>query len=300
MMFILLCRVFIMSRAPQATSHNTNSMISSFIELPSTVLTNVDKNFSPSAPKLIAIEVTNSSEIFTKNIEELIFHENSHTELKKTVSSISSCSITVPVKVVDAIDLLKESALSGDALAQNKLGLCYLHGSSVDKNYVTAMSWFLKAAKRGSKAAQERLVIAYKEGQGIKKNLILATYWLLKSCINDEGRCVTLNFHRDLIRFIAPVLEKFSEFQSVRKIEFHRLGLIGEGIAAIAQLIQLNPHLEILDLTGNDIGGAEVLLLMQALDDNTHLRQLIFNSAAIDTTIVSRIDALLSLKCAKI
>jgi Ran GTPase-activating protein (RanGAP) involved in mRNA processing and transport len=95
-------------------------------------------------------------------------------------------------------------------------------------------------------------------------------------------------------------LEEFSEFQSVRKIEFQRLGLIGEGIAAIAQLIQLNPHLEILDLTGNDIGDAEVLLLMQALDDNTHLRQLIFNSAAIDTTIVSRIDALLSLKCAKI
>ena len=289
-----------MSRAPPVIPQKTTPITPS---LSSTVLNtyaNFEKQSAPSEPKLRNVARKISLDSNGRELEKITGFENLHTEPQKSVPSISASSINVSVREVDALDLLKESALSGDAVAQNQLGLYYLHGSYVDKNFTAAVSWFRKAAKRGSKAAQESLVIAYKEGQGIKKNSTLATYWLLKSCMNDEGRCVTLSFHRDLIRFIAPVLEKFSEFRNLRKIEFHRLGLIGEGIAAIAQLIQLNPHLEILDLTGNDIGEAEVLLLLQALDDNTHLRQLIFNSANIDAAIVSRIDTLLSLKCAKI
>jgi hypothetical protein len=233
-----------------------------------------------------------------EELKKLIVHEEAHTEPKQLVSAISTSSINTSETLIDLLSTLKEAAISGNALAQNQLGQCYLNGNGVDKNYSRAVSWFRKAALRENQEAQQSLILAYKEGRGIKKDLTLATYWLLKSCSNSNGRCITISFHRDLIKFIAPVLGEFPEFRKFKKIEFHRLGLNGEGITAIAQLIQFNPLIEILDLSGNDIDNAEALLLVHALEDNTNLRHLIFKAAGIDEAILARIDTLLTQNCA--
>jgi hypothetical protein len=162
------------------------------------------------------------------------------------------------------------------------------------ENYSKAVACFRKAARKGNQEAQQNLSFAYKEGHGVKKDLSLATYWLLKSCSTDEGCSITISFHRDLIKFIAPVLVEFPEFRHLKKIEFHRLGLSGEGIPAIANLIQANPAIETLDLSGNDIDDADALMLVTALENNTNLKRLIFNADGVHPATLARIDALLS------
>ena len=63
---------------------------------------------------------------------------------------------------------------------------------------------------------------------------------------------------------------------------------------AIANLIQSNPAIETLDLSGNDIDNADALLLVSSLENNTNLRRLIFNTDGVDPVTLARIDALLS------
>jgi len=249
-------------------------------------------------PKVFNLSTSNYLENSFEKCEEELAREDSHTAPIKLVITSSSCSSSAQVDDLDQFSILNKKASSGDASAQNLLGQCYINGNGVDINHIKAVSWFRKAARQNNKEAQQSLAVAYKEGCGVKKDLTLATYWMLKSCSSDDGRKVTISYHRDLIKFIAPVLAEFPDFRALKKIEFHRLGLSGEGIAAIVQLIQFNPLIETLDLSGNDIDDAEALLLANAVADNTNLRQLIFNTSRVDPTILSKIDASLSQNCA--
>ena len=288
-----------MSRAPPATSQKPTVVISSSPTSLFNSFDNSEQSSASSEPKLFNVAAKNSLEIFPEHSEKFVGHEDLHTEPIKFESANNSCLINTLESSSALFAKLKEAALSGDAIAQNRLGQCYLNGNGVDKNYSRAVSWLRKAARRENQEAQQSLVVAYKEGRGIKKDLTLATYWLLKSCANNKGQSVTINFHRDLIKHIAPVLAEFPEFRKIKKIEFHRMGLSGEGVAAVAQLIQFNPLIETLDLSGNDIDNDAALLLMHALEDNTNLRQLIIDADDIDTSILARLDALLSQKCSQ-
>ena len=283
-----------MSRAPPATSKISSPIISSSPTLAFKTFVNSEQNAESCESKLITVVTKNSLEFFSEESEKVVGHENLHTEPMKLGPSNISCSITSLESSAALLATLKEAALSGDPIALNQLGQCYLNGNGVDKNFSRAVSWLREAARRENQEAQQSLTVAYKEGRGIKKDLTLATYWLLKSCSSDKGRSVTISFHRDLINFIAPVLAAFPEFRKIKKIEFHRLGLSGEGITAIAQLIQFNPMIETLDLSGNDIDDAEALLLAYALEENTNLKYLIFNVAGIDDAILAKIDTLLT------
>jgi hypothetical protein len=283
-----------MSRAPPETPFAYAPVISTtaapFID--SSAIS--EKNTTTLQPKLYNVAASTFSENLLDNFE--IHPENQilHTVPKKSVCVQNSSSSDVLEIEIDPFVALTKTGLDGDTEAQNKLGLCYLHGVSVDKNYSRSVAWFRKAARKDNKEAQQNLSIAYKEGHGVKKDLTLATYWLLKSCSTDGGRAVTISFHRDLIKYIAPVLVEFPEFRHLKKIEFHRLGLSGEGMPAIANLIQANPAIETLDLSGNDIDDADALLLVSSLENNTNLRRLIFNTDGVDPVTIARIDALLS------
>ena len=284
--------LFIMSRAHPATPFTNAPVISTtsapFIES----LSISEKNITTLQPRIYNVVASASLEIRPYIFESHHEFQNQHTAPQKSDGERNSCSSEK--LEIDPIVALTKTALGGDTEAQNKLGICYLNGNGVDKNYSKAVACFRKAARKDNKEAQANLSIAYKEGHGVKKDLTLATYWLLKSCSTDGGRTVTISFHRDLIKYIASVLVEFPEFRYLNKIEFRRLGLSGEGMPAIANLIQSNPAIETLDLSGNDIDNADALLLVSSLENNTNLRRLIFNTDGVDPVTLARIDALLS------
>ena len=287
-----------MSRAPPTTPAVKFPESSAISESPKNSLLTTEGNTKTLYPQLFNVSTSLCFENLPVKNEKYSEHETLHTIPQKLVISSSSCSSNTKVSEIDHLSDLKKNAHSGDSSAQNQLGQYYLSGNNVEINQSKAVSWFRKAALKNNKEAQLNLAVAYKEGRGIKKDLTLATYWLLKSCSSDEGRNVTISYHRDLIKFIAPVLAEFPDFRALKKIEFHRLGLSGEGMTAIAQLIQFNPLIDTLDLSGNDIDDAEALLLMSAIQDNTNLKKLIFNTSRVDPTILSRINTLLSQNCA--
>ncbi|MEO7936361.1 MAG: hypothetical protein ABIR27_08880 [Dokdonella sp.] len=78
----------------------------------------------------------------------------------------------VPASVIEAsASKLKDTALSGDAEAQFRLGLDYKYGDDgVAKNEVLALTWIRRAAEQGIAEAQVTLAFALAEGHGIAKD----------------------------------------------------------------------------------------------------------------------------------
>src|SRR5438477_6987759 len=67
--------------------------------------------------------------------------------LPSSNSSITSSSPTPAFKV----STLLARADAGDLVAQNALGICYLHGLGVVRDYAGAAKWFRKAAAGGNR-----------------------------------------------------------------------------------------------------------------------------------------------------
>ena len=217
-----------MSRAPPTTPAVKFPESSAISESPKNSLLTTEGNTKTLYPQLFNVSTSLCFENLPVKDEKYFEHETLHTIPQKLVISSHSCSSNAIVSEIDHFSALKKNAYSGESSAQNQLGQYYLSGNNVDINQSKAVSWFRKAALKNNKEAQLNLAVAYKEGRGIKKDLTLATYWLLKSCSSDEGRNVTISYHRDLIKFIAPVLAEFPDFRALKKIEFHRLGLSGD------------------------------------------------------------------------
>jgi TPR repeat protein len=76
---------------------------------------------------------------------------------------------------------LTKRAESGDATAQNQLGVAYSRGQSVDKDYEAAARWFLRSAEQGNPDGQVNLGVAYGKGQGVKQDDIAAVKWFRKA-----------------------------------------------------------------------------------------------------------------------
>jgi len=69
------------------------------------------------------------------------------------------------------------SASQGDADAQDNLGRLYYYGQGVNKDYAESVRWFLRAAEKGNGHAQYRLGVAYEHGLGVRKNVSEAVRW---------------------------------------------------------------------------------------------------------------------------
>jgi TPR repeat protein len=76
-----------------------------------------------------------------------------------------------------SIEKLRRLAESGRADAQGMLGLRYLNGSNVIKDYVEAAKWFCKAPDQGNALAQADLGYCYAQGLGIQKDVVQAYKW---------------------------------------------------------------------------------------------------------------------------
>jgi TPR repeat protein len=69
----------------------------------------------------------------------------------------------------------------GDAFAQFNLGLFYLKGYGVLKDYTEAVKWFLKSAEQGNANAQHTLGGMYYGGYGVEQDYAGDIKWYRKS-----------------------------------------------------------------------------------------------------------------------
>ena len=62
------------------------------------------------------------------------------------------------------------SAEMGNEISQFHLGMMYIEGDGVTKNYMEAFNWFSKAAEQGDEHAQSNLGWMYQYGNGVSKD----------------------------------------------------------------------------------------------------------------------------------
>jgi len=86
---------------------------------------------------------------------------------------------------------LQKKAESGDAKAQDNLGVMYMNGQGVTKDYVEAVKWFRKSAEQGHTEAQCDLGLMYIKGWGVPKDEAKAAEWFRKSAEQGyaEAQC---------------------------------------------------------------------------------------------------------------
>ena len=71
----------------------------------------------------------------------------------------------------------KKDAESGDAEAQNNLGVMYNKGLGVSEDYAEAVKWYRLAADRGYADAQGNLGVMYHDGRGVPQDCGEAYAW---------------------------------------------------------------------------------------------------------------------------
>ena len=72
-----------------------------------------------------------------------------------------------PAKEAAEFKALLATADQADPSVQNKLGLCYLNGKGVKRDFAVAAGWFRKAADQGNANAQYNLGTCYRSGWGV-------------------------------------------------------------------------------------------------------------------------------------
>ena len=73
-----------------------------------------------------------------------------------------------------------------DVEAQKNLGITYLGGIGVQKDYAQAAAWFEKAAANGNAEAQFFIGVMYKHGYGYEQDDAKALEWYEKSAMNGD------------------------------------------------------------------------------------------------------------------
>lgn len=82
---------------------------------------------------------------------------------------------------VKAVEVWRELAEKGDAVAQYRLGALYAEGKGVVRDDATAMMWFQRSANQGNADAQYNVGASYAEGAGVAKNDDEAAKWFRRA-----------------------------------------------------------------------------------------------------------------------
>ena len=94
------------------------------------------------------------------------------------------------LSIMSSLDYSKKLADEGNVIEQHRLGVMYLEGDGVDRNYEKAFNYLLKAAKQGNGNAQSAIAGMYFDGKGIQRDEEEALFWSNKACSNgDEVAC---------------------------------------------------------------------------------------------------------------
>ena len=80
---------------------------------------------------------------------------------------------------VDATLYYQKAAAQGYMPAVTEVGIAFLHGIGVKRDYQKAFRYLERAAEAGQAKAQFRLGFAYERGMGVPKNRVLALKWYI-------------------------------------------------------------------------------------------------------------------------
>lgn len=90
------------------------------------------------------------------------------------------------LSIMSELDYFKKLADEGNMENQHRLGVMYLEGDGVDRNYEKAFTYLLKAAKQGNANAQAVVGWMYSEGEGVSLDEEESLFWSNKACSNGE------------------------------------------------------------------------------------------------------------------
>jgi TPR repeat protein len=85
-----------------------------------------------------------------------------------------------------AARLLDGLARKGDPEAQFRLGVLYVRGQGVTKNFGRAVGWFKRAAAKGHVRAMVNLGTLYAGGRGVKKSEAVAYQWFRRAALKGD------------------------------------------------------------------------------------------------------------------
>jgi TPR repeat protein len=86
----------------------------------------------------------------------------------------------------DEIKTLQSAAEKGDARSQCLLGMSFLMGKGVPKDYPKGVKWLQKAADQGVMQAQNMLGLMYRDGEGVPKDYIKAGEYFQKAAAQGD------------------------------------------------------------------------------------------------------------------
>lgn len=94
---------------------------------------------------------------------------------------------------------IEKSALQGNANAEWTLGLMFLKGDGVYKDYTNAKNWFEKSSTQGNVNATYDLAAMYNNGEGIQKDISTAKQLFIK--------CASVG-HKEAIKELIKIYKK--------------------------------------------------------------------------------------------
>jgi TPR repeat protein len=116
-----------------------------------------------------------------------------HAQLQTVLASSKAPSAApTPVLETATLEQLKHMAESGDAEAQNALGLRYATGDGLKLDEREAVRWFTRAAEQGNVPAQSKLGSIYYSGRGVPADPNRAYFWMVVARLNGDDASRTL------------------------------------------------------------------------------------------------------------
>ncbi len=269
-------------------------------ELPPAIPPDTTAEQAQSEPTLFNRTVASSSMEMVSGINQPPIQPSEHSAPEKIDRSTSASSAAISATKGDEIMSLKKAADQGHAKAQFNLGLLYYIGEGVEANKEQAFMWFHKAAEQDLHYAQYRVSEYYQKGIGVVEDLPLAAYWLLKALRStiDTSIVISLDHHSELIKLVPSILEKYSEFKDMHKINFYSDNFFwgDEEITAIAEFIRSNSKIKDFEITypAEDMSDVHFSELVEALKFNTNLTLIKFPGSKLSSETAAQIELLLT------
>lgn len=97
-----------------------------------------------------------------------------------SVSAVANAAVgevAAPEPLPPGLQLLEQQALKGDVAAQSELGMAYVLGKGISRDYQQARDWLSKAAEKGDAVAQALLGYLYRDGLGVERDAAAAARW---------------------------------------------------------------------------------------------------------------------------